>query len=50
MQHEAHSDGLHAVADMADAGHYTVNTEADQEGIPGIRNRSYLLLPRSLSY
>ena len=47
VQHEANSDVLHTVADMADTAPYTVHSEAEHRGTPGIRNRSYVLLPQS---
>ena len=36
LQHEADSDGLHLVEGMTDTTHYTVHTEADQQGTPDI--------------
>ena len=42
--HEADSDGIHTVLEMAGAQRYTVHTEADHQGTPDIRNKTYLLL------
>ena len=45
--HEADSDGVHTVSEMAEAERYTVHTEADHQGNPDIRNKTYLLLPQA---
>ena len=45
--HEADSDGIHTVSDMAEAERYTVHTEADHQGNPDIRSKTYLLLPQA---
>ena len=45
--HQADSDGIHTVSEMAEAERYTVHTEADHEGKPNIRNITYLLLPQA---
>ena len=45
--HEADSDGVHTVPTMADAERYTIHTEADHQGAPDIRDKSYLLLPQA---
>ena len=47
VAHEADSDGLHTVEDMANAQKYTVHTEADHQGNPEFRNQAFLLLPQS---
>ena len=47
VYHEADSNGLHTVQDMADTAHDTVHTEAHHQGTPNIRNRSYPPLPQS---
>ena len=47
VAHEADSDGLHTVEDMADAQKYTVYTEANHQGDPDFWNQSFLLLPQS---
>ena len=41
---EADSDGIHTLREMAEAERYTVHTEADHQGNPNIRNKTYLLL------
>ena len=46
-QSEAQSDGIHTVSEMAEAQQYTVHTEADHQGNPDIRNKTYLLLPQA---
>ena len=45
--HEADSDSIHTVSEMAEAERYTVHTEADHQGNPDIRNKTYLLLPQA---
>ena len=45
--HEADSDGIHTVPEMAEAKRYTVHTEADHQGSPDIRKKTYLLLPQA---
>ena len=47
VRHEADSDGIHIVSEMAEAERYTVHTEADHQGNPDIRNKTYLLLPKA---
>ena len=47
VRHEADSDGIHTVSEMAEAHQYTVHTEADHQGNPDIRNKTYLLLPQA---
>ena len=47
VMHEADSDGIHTVSEMAEAQRYTVYTEADHQGNPDIRNKTYLLLPQA---
>ena len=47
VMHEADSDGIHTVSEMAEAQRYTVHTEADHEGNPNIWNKTYLLLPQA---
>ena len=43
--HEADPDGIHTVSEMTEAERYTVHTEADHQGNPDSRNKTYLLLP-----
>ena len=45
--HEAYSDSIHIVPEMAKAHRYTVHTEAHHQGTPDIRNKTYLLLPQA---
>ena len=45
--HEADSDGIHTVPEMAEVERYTVHTEGDHEGNSHIRNKTYLLLPQA---
>ena len=45
--HEADSDGIHTISEMAEAERYTVHTEADHQGNPDIRKKTYLLLPQA---
>ena len=45
--HEANSDGIHTVSEMAEAQRYTVHTEADHQGNPDMRNKTYQLLPQA---
>ena len=45
--HEADSDGIHTVSEMAEAHQYTVHTDADHQGNPDIRNKTYILLPQA---
>ena len=45
--HEAYSNGIHTVSEMAEAERYTVHTQADHQGNPDIRNKTYLLLPQA---
>ena len=45
--HEADSDGINTVSEMAEAQRYTIHTEGDHQGNPGIRNKTYLLLPQA---
>ena len=47
VMHEADSDGIHTVSEMAEAQWYTAHTEADHHGKPNIRNKTCLLLPQA---
>ena len=47
VMHEADSDGIHTVSEIAEAQRYTIHTEADHQGNPNIRNKTYLLLPQA---
>ena len=47
LVHEADSDGIHTVPEMAEAERYTVQTKADHQGTPDIRKKTYLLLPQA---
>ena len=38
VKHEADSDGVHTVDDMADGSNYTIHTEADHQRNPDICN------------
>ena len=44
---EFDSDGMHPVPEMAEGERYTVHTEGDHQGTPGIGNTTYLLLPQA---
>ena len=45
--HEADSDAIRTIPEMAEAERYTFHTEADHQGTPDIRNKTYLQLPQA---